>query len=191
MIATLMAIVALSGSLAPAAKPEFQAQTDYGHALRKAADEKKPIAVLIGKGDGFAKLMTDAGLSADAKKLLAEKYVCLSVNVETAAGKALADQFQLTDGLVISSAGGTHQAFRQSGTVSPTELGKQVATYASVASTPTTTVTVGTAAPVTIYPASYTYPAAPVSPPVYTYPYSAGRPTFTPIYGTPQCVGSR
>ena len=191
MIATIMAVVVLSGSLAPAARPEFQAQTDYGQALRKAADEKKPIAVLIGKGDGFAKVMADSGLTADAKKLLAEKYICLSVNVETAAGKTLADQFQLTDGLVISSAGGTHQAFRQAGTVSPTELGKQVATYANVAGTPTTTVTAGTVAPVTIYPASYTYPSAPVSQPVYTYPYSAGRPTFAPSYGTPQCVGYR
>jgi hypothetical protein len=207
MIATIMAVVALSGSLAPAAKPEFQAQTDYGQALRMAADEKKPVAVLIGKGDGFAKLMAGSDLSADAKKLLTEKYVCLSVNVETTAGKALADQFQLTDGLVISSAGGTHQAFRQSGTVSPTELGKQVATYAS-AGVPAATVTAGTVAPTTVYPAGttftpapatvypagYTYPTAPVSPPVYPYPYSpAGSPSFAPIYRSPgtQCVGYR
>src|SRR5688500_12686176 len=69
MITTILAVVALSGSLAPAARPEFQAQTDYSQALKRAADEKKPIAVLIAKGDGFAKLMADGGLSADAKKL--------------------------------------------------------------------------------------------------------------------------
>src|SRR5947209_3373721 len=72
MTTTILAVIALTGSLAPAAKPEFQAQTDYGQALKQAADEKKPMAVLIGKGDTFAKLLTDAGLSAEAKKLLTE-----------------------------------------------------------------------------------------------------------------------
>src|SRR3954447_22024371 len=110
MITTILAVVALSGSLAPAAKPEFQAQTDYGQALKRAADEKKPMAVLIGKGDAFAKLLTDADLSDEAKNTLRDKFVCVSVDVNTDAGKALAGQFQLTDGLVISSAGGTYQA---------------------------------------------------------------------------------
>ena len=160
MITTILAVVALSGSLAPAAKPEFQAQTDYGQALKRAADEKKPMAVLIGKGDVFAKMMTDAGLSADAKKLLTEKYVCVAVNVETDAGKALAGQFQLTDGLVISSAGGTHQALRQSGAVSATDLAKHTATYANVTSAPATTATAGT--PVVTSTSFY---AAPTRPP--------------------------
>src|SRR6478735_2317746 len=90
MITTILAVVALSGSLAPGAKPEFQAQADYGQALKRAAEEKKPMAVLIGKGDQFAKLMSDASLSADAKKLLAEKYVCVTVDVSTGKGKTLA-----------------------------------------------------------------------------------------------------
>jgi hypothetical protein len=135
--------MALTGLLAPAAKNEVRAQTDYAFALRQAASEKKPMAVLIGKGDPFAKLALDAGLSAEAKKLLAEKYVCVSVNVETEAGKALAGQFQLTDGLVISSVGGTHQALRQPGSVTVTDLAKHTAAYADVPGTPATTVTVG------------------------------------------------
>jgi hypothetical protein len=156
MTTTILAVIALTGSMAPGAKPEFQAQTDYGQALKLAASEKKPMAVLIAKGDAFAKLMTDGGLSAEAKKVLAEKYVCVSVNVETESGKALAGQFQLTDGLVISSAGGTHQAFRQSGTVSAADLAKQTATYANVTATPSTTVTAGT--PVYVAPATYAAP---------------------------------
>src|SRR5205809_4804544 len=87
IITTILAVVALSGSLAPAAKPEFQAQTDYGQALKRAADEKKPMAVLIGKGDAFAKLLTDAGLSDEAKNTLRDKFVCVSVDVNTDAGK--------------------------------------------------------------------------------------------------------
>ena len=158
MITTLLAVVALSGSLAPAAKPEFQAQTDYGQALKLAAEEKKPVAVLIGKGDQFAKLMTDTALSADAKKALTEKFVCVTVDVDTAAGKTLAGQFQLTDGLVISSVGGTYQALRQAGAVSAADLAKHTAAYANV-TTPATTATAGT--PV-VTPASFSTPAAPV-----------------------------
>jgi hypothetical protein len=160
MITTILAALALSGVLAPAAKPEFQAQTNYGQALKLAAEEKKPMAVLIGKGDQFAKLMSDASLSADAKKLLAEKYVCVTVDVSTDSGKTLAGQFQLTDGLIISSAGGTYQALRQAGTVSATDLAKHTATYATAAGPPATTVTAGapatTYAPGTVYQSGYT-----------------------------------
>jgi hypothetical protein len=157
MTATILAVIALTGGLAPAAKTEFRAETDYGRALKQAADEKKPMAVLIGKGDGFAKLMADTGLSAEAKKLLAEKYVCVSVNVETATGKALAGEFRLADGLVISSAGGSYQALRQSGAVTAPELAKHTAAYANETGAPATTVTVG--APATT--------AASYYPPVY------------------------
>lgn len=144
MITTILAVVALSGSLAPGAKPEFQAQTDYGQALKRAADEKKPMAVLIGKGDVFAKLMTDAALTEEAKKTLRDKFVCVTVDVSTPNGAQLAGQFQLTDGLVISSVGGTHQALRHAGAVTAAELAKHTATYSTVAGTPATTVTSGT-----------------------------------------------
>lgn len=160
MITTILAAVALSGLLAPAAKPEFTAQTDYGQAMKLAADEKKPMAVLIGKGDGFAKLMSDAGLTAEAKKVLSEKFVCVTVDVTTDGGKALAGQFQLTDGLVISSAGGSLQALRQSGTVTAADLAKHTVAYANVSAAPATTVTAGapvvtTSAPYAVYPAGY------------------------------------
>ena len=162
MITTILAVVALSGSLAPAAKPEFQAQTDYGQALKIAANEKKPMAVLIGKGDTFAKLMADAGLSNEAKQLLSDKFVCVTVDVSTASGSQLAGQFQLTDGLVISSTGGTYQAFRQAGTVSAADLAKHTATYANATNVPATTATAG--APVTTSTSFYSgAPAAPAA----------------------------
>ena len=163
MITTILAAIALSGSLAPAAKPEFAAQTDYGQAMKLAADGKKPMAVLIGKGDTFAKLMADAGLTAEAKKVLTEKFVCVTVDVTTDGGKALAGQFQLTDGLVISSAGGSHQALRQSGTVTAADLAKHTVAYANVSAAPATTVTAGAPVvtstsgytPAAVYPAGY------------------------------------
>lgn len=157
MITTILAVVALNGSLVPAAKPEFQAQTDYGQALKQAADQNKPMAVLIGKGDAFGKLMTDSALTAEAKKTLAEKYVCVTVDVGTTRGAELAGQFQLTDGLVISSAGGTHQALRQNGPVSASNLATHAVAYAAVSGTPVTTVTAG-ATPTYVTPAGYSAP---------------------------------
>lgn len=189
MITTILAVVALNGSLVPAAKPEFQAQTDYGQALKQAADQKKPMAVLIGKGDAFAKLMADSALTAEAKKALAEKYVCVTVDVGTKSGAELAGQFQLTDGLVISSAGGTHQALRQNGSVTAADLGKHAVAYASVSGTPVTTVTAG--APVVTSTSFYTSDATPS----YVYPAGYSAPVIvggcangncgTPVYRTP------
>jgi hypothetical protein len=177
MSTTLLAMAALIGSLAPAAKPEFRVQSDYGRALQLAASENKPMAVLIGKGDVFAKLTGEAGLSSEAKKLLSEKYVCLSVNVDTDAGKSLADQFRLTDGLVISSAGGSHQALRQVGTVTPSDLAKHTAAYANTTGTPTTTVTVG--APVATSTSNYSPTYQPAYQPTYQPSY---QPSYQPVY---------
>jgi hypothetical protein len=191
MSPTILAVLALAGSLAPAAKPEFQAQTDYARAMKLAQEQKKPMAVLIGKGDPFAKLMADAKLTADAKKLLAEKYVCVTVDVTTDAGKTLAGQFDLTDGLVISSAGGSHQALRQSGTVSATDLAKHTAAYATASGVPATTVTAG--APVYSYPSFSSCPGGTC--PTTVYPaggYSGGYvlPSTT-IYGSSSCPNGR
>ncbi|MBY0457426.1 MAG: thioredoxin family protein, partial [Gemmataceae bacterium] len=124
MTTTILAAVALIGSLAPGAKPAFRAQTDYAQAMKQAAAEGKPMAVLIGAGDSFAKLLTDPALPESAAKLLQDRFVCVAVDVNTPTGADLAKQFQLTDGLVISSAGGAHQALRQSGTVSVADLAK-------------------------------------------------------------------
>jgi len=177
MITTILAAIALSGSLAPAAKPEFQAQTDYGQALKQASSEKKPMAVLIGKGDTFAKLMADANLSAEAKKTLADKYVCVTVDVGTKSGAELAGQFQLTDGLVISSVGGTHQALRHSGAVTATDLATHATTYATATGVPATTATAGVpvVTSTSFYLSDATAPAAP------TYAYSAGH--SSPVVG--------
>ncbi len=171
MTTMILAAIALTGSLVPVAKPEFQAQTDYGQALRQAAAEGKPMAVLIGHGNPFTKMMGDAALPEATAKLLRDKFVCVTVDVDTDSGAKLASQFQLTDGLVISSVGGTHQALRQSGTVSVTDLTKHTAAYAGTTGTPATTVSVG--APVVTSTSGYT-PAATAA------PSPAG---YSPVYG--------
>lgn len=162
MTTTILAAIALSATLVPAAKPEFQPHTDYASALKLAASEGKPMAVLIGSGNAFTKVMGESAMTDAAAKLLRDKFVCVAVDVSTPKGAELAGQFQLTDGLVISSAGGTYQALRQPGAVTPADLAKHVETYASATATPATTVTVGApaAAPAySVYPAGYSYPA--------------------------------
>ena len=146
-----------------------------------------PLASSLGmalKGEAFAKMMSDTNLTSEAKKLLTEKCICVSVNLDTEAGKELAHQFQLsTGGLVISSCGGSYQALRHVGTVTASDLSKHTLTYATATGTPATTITVG--APT----ASYYYSA-----PVYVGGCSGGScgtgtsivpasyPT-TPVYG--------
>ena len=187
MTTVIMAAIALSGSLAPAMKPAFEAQTDYGRAMKVAAAEGKPMAVLIGHGNTFAKLMSDASLPPATAQLLRDKYVCVSVDVDTAKGMELARQFQLADGLVISSAGGTYQALRQPGAVSQTDLTKYAAAYADAAATPTTTVTAGApvvtstsgytpAAPYTVYPAGFAPSSGGFAPGGYSVPSYGGCP---------------
>ncbi|HEY1186224.1 MAG TPA: hypothetical protein VGE74_01145 [Gemmata sp.] len=168
MTTTILAAIALSGALVPAAKPEFRPQTDYASALKQAASEGKPMVVLIGTGNPFAKMMGDARMTDETTQLLRDKFVCVSVDVSTTKGAELAGQFQLTDGLVISSTGGTYQALRQPGTVTASDLAKHASTYANAPSTPSTTVTAGapvistavpaTSAPYTVYPAGYSAP---------------------------------
>ncbi len=133
MTTTILAAFALTGALSPAAAPEFTVQTDYARALKVAAAEQKPVAVLIGAGDSFAKLMRDATLPAETKKALGDKFVCVSVDVTTPAGKELAGLFQMTDGLVISTAGGAYQSVRHTGAVTTADLAKHTGTLAGTA----------------------------------------------------------
>ena len=70
-------------------------------------------------------------------QLLGTSYVCVYVNTDTPEGKTLAGQFGLTQGVVISSKGGTVQALRHTGPVTGTDL----TTYLTKYSSPTLAVT--------------------------------------------------
>lgn len=152
MFTTTLAVVAVAGTLGAGASPSPGWQSDYAHALTLAATEHKPIAVFIGPGGKPA----DKALSSDSTKLLHDGYVCLAVDTDTAAGKALAGKFALSEGLVISSPGGTYQALRHSGPVSGSDLTSKLNRYAAAGQPTTTTytggATVGTAASATVAP---------------------------------------
>ena len=117
---TAAAFVVLSaGSVSTA--PNWQ--TDYATAKTAAAAQLKPMAVFIGQGDaGYGKLVTGGRIPADVGQLLSSGYVSVYVNTDTAAGQALAAEFEMQAGLVISSRGGAKQALRLPGTVNGTDL---------------------------------------------------------------------
>src|SRR5688572_28743747 len=113
---------ATKAMLASGATETLSFQTDYSKALQTTADQQKPLAVFIGHGNaGYAKLV-GGSIPVDAGQLLAQNYVCVYVNTDTESGKTLAGQFDISKGLVISGKGGTVQALRYSGAVSPLQL---------------------------------------------------------------------
>lgn len=147
MLTTTLAVVALAGALSAGSSPSPSWQSDYSQAMATASAERKPIAVFIGQGSKKpGDMMADGTISEDAAKLLRNNYVCLFVDTETTSGKELASQFALTEGLVISSPGGTVQALRHNGPVNGTELTRQLGQFAT-AGQPVTTVTTGIGAP--------------------------------------------
>lgn len=178
MILSTSLATALLGGLVAAGSVSTQPawQTDYGKALVQATDLKKPVAVFIAQGgDGYAKLVTEGKIPTDAAKLLRQNYVCLYVDAASPAGKALTSSFQMSEGLVISSKAGTHQALRHEGRLSATELTGYLTKYAE------------TTQPVhTDYAGLQT---APVARPIYSQPtYAQPRPVMNAMYGVRNLV---
>jgi hypothetical protein len=194
MITTTLAVLALAGGLSSGNIPSGPSwQTDYAQAMTRASAERKPMAVFIGHGaDRFKQILAEGTVPADAAKILQNSYVCMYLDTDTASGKELAGRFAISEGLVISGPGGTTQAYRHNGTLTGTELTKQLGTYAA-AGQPTTTISGGVvvAQPTTgsVIVGGTTYQAAP------RYVYPAGGyayPTYQ-LGGYPSinCVGPR
>ena len=144
MITTTLAVLALAGGLGSETLPSIPSwDTDYARAMTRASGERKPLAVFIGHGaDNCRKMLADGKIQSDAAKLLGSSYVCVYLDTDTSAGKDLAGRFELQEGLIISSPGGSHQAYRHTGTVSGADLTQKLTQYAS-AGQPTTTVAGG------------------------------------------------
>lgn len=182
---TLMAVLALTTGLTTANVQSNPAWlTDYGTARARVTADGKPMAVFVGSGqDGWTKVVRDGALSPNARKLLAEKYVCLYVNTETTSGRTLAGAFQLASrGLVISDRAGTSQAYSLSGDLTGTELVQTLERYADRDIQMTETIireapaTVRPAVSYQVQPTYYAPQYAPQYVPQYRYPttYSSG-----------------
>lgn len=129
----MMAAATLAAGIAPSSlSPEPTWLNDYTLAQTRVAAVRKPMAVFVGSGkDGWAKVVRDGALDPDLKRTLANKFVCVYVDTDTANGRSLAGAFEVASkGLIISDRAGTTQAFSLSGDMTRDELSRTLAKYA-------------------------------------------------------------
>jgi hypothetical protein len=106
---------------------------DYTQAQKVAAQDKKPMAVFLKQGQNGISKLVPGGLNEQAKQLLANNYVTVSVDTATPEGQRLARAFEIRDGqgLILSDRGGTYQAFWSQGTLTNQDLVRNLEKYAS------------------------------------------------------------
>jgi hypothetical protein len=148
-MATPVALVALLGGWAAPGNetvPETPTVwTDYARALAEAARTNKPVVVFIGEVSAPLRQQLQRGsVPVEALQLLHERYVVVEISRQQVEGRALAHQFELTEGVVISSPGGQLQAYRHGGPWQVAQLLPQLRQYAT-AGIPKTTIYSGTA----------------------------------------------
>ncbi len=122
---TSIVLIALVGSadakLASPAAPAWQ--TDYATAQKRGVAEKKPLAVVVGRGSsGWNTLSRDGKFDASVTDALHNNYVCVYIDADTDSGQKLADSFEMKGGLVLSDRSGDKQAFRHEGTLTNSDL---------------------------------------------------------------------
>lgn len=158
---TLMAVVALTSSISTAnlsSNPTWL--NDYGVAQARVVAVHKPMAVFVGSGqDGWGKVLKDGVLDPALKRTLADKFVCLYVDTDTTAGRALAGSFEVASrGLIISDRKGTSQAYSLSGALTKAELVQTLDKYAGADQMVQATETIVRDAPAVVRPVTVTYP---------------------------------
>lgn len=132
MFTTTLAAIALAGGISSGAIPSAPNwHTDYAQAMSRSSAEGKPMAVFIGHGaDRLAKMSADGTITAESARVLNASYVCVYLDAEAASGKDLASRFEMSEGLVISSRGGTLQSYRHNGIPGGKELTDSLSKYA-------------------------------------------------------------
>ena len=126
-------VLAVAGALSANVPESPQWQSEYRAARTRAMEQKKPLAVFIGAGQGgFSQVMSEGTLDGQINGMLAKGYICLYADVDTESGKALAGALEIgqKSGLVISDAAGRYQAFSHEGTMKPTELTQTLVKFA-------------------------------------------------------------
>jgi hypothetical protein len=128
---TSLVWIALTGT-ADGTAAKLQWQTDYSAAQKKGVEEKKPLAVVIGRGpSGWEAVSRDGKIDPAAAEVLQGNYVCVYVDASTERGQKLADAFEMKSGLIISDRTGDKQAFRHEGTLGNGDLTTVLRRYAA------------------------------------------------------------
>jgi hypothetical protein len=171
MLTATLAVVAMAGALSTGATPSPSLQTNYSEALTQASAGHKPMAVFLGHdADKIKRMITDGTISAEAAKILRDKYVCVCLDAEKGAGKDLADRVKMSEGLIISDSKGGISALRDRGTIKGDDLTRQLGQFAD--------------------PAATTAPRAVYAAPTYGTPVYGGTYQTIPSYGSPYSNGS-
>lgn len=140
--------LALMGLAAPAEGTSPTWLNDYSQARRLGTDQKKPLAVFLSPGkESWGKRALEGEQGKEVRRLLADRYVCVSIDTSTEAGRRLAEAFEMAGGkgIVISDRSGDLQAFRHEGELSNGDLGRYLARHSTNDQPVATTETVTTA----------------------------------------------
>src|SRR5262249_47401247 len=143
--------------------------------------------------DSWEKLAREGSLGNQAKKLLADRYVCVHIDTTTERGRQLASDFEVGDvGLVISDRSGRLQAFHHAGDLAGDDLSQYLERYADVGHTVQATDTHATSR-TSFYPApsipASSYPALSHGWTVPSYGYPVGFSGFGGFAGGGACRG--
>ena len=97
-----------------------------------AAQDKKPVAVFLTRGQNVSTLVS-GGLNEQAKSLLASNYIPVMVDTSTPEGQRLARAFEIREGqgLVLSDRGGARQAFWLQGSLTNQDLIRNLEKFAN------------------------------------------------------------
>ena len=115
---TSILAVALTGALLSAQNVAPTWHSDYSKAQQQGIAQQKPLIVVFAPGaNAWAKVVREVNPSADVTKLLADKYVCVCVDIMTPKGMELATAFAIKGnvGMIISDRAGASQAFWHQG----------------------------------------------------------------------------
>ncbi len=115
--------------------PTASWESDYGQAQQHAINQRKPLAVVIGSGtNGWTRFLRTDSHAVQVDRLLADHYVCVYLDIETAAGKTMAQAFKINAraGLVISDRSGDSQAFWHQGDMTSDEMARSLARYSDI-----------------------------------------------------------
>jgi hypothetical protein len=107
---------------------------DYAAAMKRAATENKPVAVVVASGkDGWKKVCLGEKLDREVRRLLAEHYVCVYIDASEPGTRELVKAFEAGRQplLVLSARNLVHQAYRHAGELANDSLVEVVRRHAS------------------------------------------------------------
>ncbi len=136
-------VFALTTSLYSANVPQkVNWLTNYQMARTISADQKKPLVVIVGKGEsGWDQVIQDGKLDMNLMQKMARSYVYLYIDSTSEQGAKLAKGLDVhqSNGLIITNRSGDLQAFYHDGQIKQSQMENLLDKYQDIAQVITTT----------------------------------------------------